>query len=246
MDIIDAHVHLGEGRYRQLDVAGLLRRMDDAQVAFAIACPVDEYVAVDNREGNEIVLRAVRAHPDRLAGMASANPWYGERAAEEVRRALSEGLTGLKLNSVLQGFRLNDRIVDPLLEVAEEFDVPVYAHTGTAGVAEPFQLVELARRFPKINFLMGHGGASDYYNDTVRALEFAPNFWLETSRNGPANFRYWQLSGGIDRLVFGSDAPEYIPALEIETLREVFVDEADRRAILGDSVRQVYKGRLPV
>ena len=246
MEIIDAHVHLGAGRYRQLNAEGLLRRMDDAQVAFAIACPMDQYLAVDNREGNEIIQRAVQAHPDRLAGMASANPWYGDRAVEEIRRALSEGLTGLKLHSITQGFRLNDRIVDPLLEVAREFDVPVYAHTGTAGAAEPFQLVELARRFPEINFLMGHGGASDYYNDTVRALEFAPNFWLETSRNGPANFRYWQLSGATDRLVFGSDAPEYIPALEIETLREVFVDEAGRRAILGDAVRQVYKGRLPV
>lgn len=84
--------------------------------------------------------------------------------------------------------------------------------------AEPFQLVELARRFPEISFLMGHGGASDYYNDTVRALEFAPNFWLETSRNGPANFCYWQLSGATDGIVFGSDAPEYIPAVELARL----------------------------
>ena len=247
MRIIDAHVHIGVGRRMQLAVDDLLKLMDEADVAFAVACPMDRHLAVANREGNDLVLEAVRAHGDRLAGMAVANPWFDDAAAQELRRALGEGLIGLKIHSVLQGFHLGEHLVDPLLEVAAEFDVPVYAHTGTAGSAEPFGLIELARRFPAVRFLMGHAGSSDYYNDAVRGLEFAENVWMETSRNGPANYCHWQSAGALKRVVFGSNAPDYIPAVEMANLRDVFSEQDVQADILGKTLEEdVFQGRLPV
>ena len=244
MSVIDAHVNLGEGRHLQLSVDDLLRLMDEADVARAVACAVDRFLAVHNREGNDLVLAAIRAHRDRLTGMAAANPWFEDKAVEEVRRALGEGLAGLVLHPVYQGFRLSDSLVHPLLEVAADHNVPVYAHTGSAGVAEPFHVVELARAFPSVNFLMGHAGASDYYTDAVRALDFAENVWLETSRNGPGNYGLFMSSGRLDRVVFGSSAPEYIPAVEIEVIKDIITDPAAHRAIFGETIRTVFKGRL--
>lgn len=246
MRIIDAHVSLGEGAHLRLSADELLRQMDEAGVACAIACPVDRCLAVDNAEGNDVIAAAVRAHADRLAGMACANPWFGDRAVEDLRRALGEGLAGLMIHSVYQGFRLDDPIVHPLLEVAAEHGVPVYAHTGTAGLAEPFHVAELARRFPSVNFLMGHAGASDYYTDAVAALEFADNVWLESSRNGPANYMLFSVRECLGRLVFGSGAPEYIPAVEIEVIRDTVEDERMRAAIVSGTIASVFKGRLPV
>ena len=156
--IVDAHVHIGEGVQMRHDAESLLRNMDEAGIDFSIVSPMDRHLAVANREGNDLVLQAVKRHPDRLAGMAVANPWFGSGAVAEIRRALGEGLTGVNIHSVYQGFRLADHLVDPILEAAAAWDVPVYAHTGTAGLAEPFHLIELARRFPTVNFLMGHGG----------------------------------------------------------------------------------------
>lgn len=243
---IDAHVHLGVGVEMQYDVDSLLRDMDEAQVAFSIVCPMDRHMAAANREGNDLVLQAVREHPDRLAGMAVANPWFGSAAVEEFRRALSEGLVGLNIHSVYQGFRLSCHLVDPLLEVAAESNVPVYSHTGTAGLAEPFHLIELASRFPSVNFLMGHAGSSDYYNDSMRGLEFAENVWLESSRNGPSNYCLWQNKNVADRIVFGSSAPEYIPKIEIDTLCDIFTDRANQERILTTTIQKVYRGRLPL
>ena len=246
MRIIDAHVHIGVGVRMQLTADDLLTLMDEAGVAFAVACPMDRHLAVANREGNDLVLEAVRAHGDRLAGMAVANPWFGDTARQELRRALDEGLIGLKIHSVLQGFRLGEHLVDDLLAEAGQFDVPVYVHTGTAGSAEPFGLIELARRFPAIRFLMGHAGSSDYYNDAVRGLEFAENIWMETSRNGPANFCHWRTADALKRVVFGSNAPEYIPAVEMATLRDVFQEPDVQADIFGATLEQeVFQGRLP-
>lgn len=247
MKRIDGHVHIGVGVRMSLGVDELLGQMDEAGIDLAVVCPMDRYIAVANREGNELVLQAVREHPDRLVGMAVANPWLGAEAEEELRRALEEGLMGLKINSVLQGFRLSEHLVDGVLGVAEEFGVPVYAHTGTAGAAEPFHLVELARRFPKVNFIMGHAGATDYYNDTVRAFEFADNMWVETSRNGPANFchflQYERLSG---RVVFGSNCPDYIPRVEMENLCDIFVEAEMQQSVFYDAIAAAFKGRLPI
>lgn len=245
MSKIDIHVHLGSGIKMRLEPEDLLRLMDDAGIAIAVVCPMDRFIAVDNRAGNDYIVQAVREHPDRLAGMAVANPWFGARAADELRRALDAGLAGLKLHPVLQGFRLCDPLVDPLLDIAEKHQAPVYAHTGTAGLAEPFQLIELARRHPGLQFIMGHAGASDYYYDAMRGLEFADNVWLETSRNGPGNYLQWRTAGLAGRAVFGSNAPEYIPALELQTMGDVF-EAGDMERICSANARLIFKDKLPL
>jgi hypothetical protein len=243
--MIDAHVHLGDGKHLQLAVDDLLGLMDEAGVACAVACSIDRCLAVDNREGNDSLIAAASQHPDRIVGMAAANPWYGQRAADEVKRALEAGLLGVMIHPIYQGYWLSDPIVDPLLELAREFDVPVYAHTGTAGVAEPFHLAELAKRFPDVQFMMGHAGASDYYNDAVRATQQTNNLWLESSRNGPANYQLFEAHGVLDKVVFGSAAPEYIPAVEAEIIRDTFSDDAVLSGIFEDNVRKLFKGKLP-
>lgn len=242
--IVDAHAYLGEGRHLSLSVDDLLAQMDEAHIERSVVVPVDHYLAVHNREGNDLIRSVVRAHGDRFTGMATANPWFGDAAVDEVRRALDEGLSGLVIHSVYQGFRLGDHVVDPILEVVAELGVPVYAHTGTAGQAEPFHAVDLALRFPSVNFVMGHAGSSDYGEDAVRALEFAPNIWLETSRNGPANFGLWKVKGCVSRVVFGSSAPEYIPALEIETLCDLLTEVEDQEAVFRNNIHDVFRGRL--
>ncbi len=241
---IDAHVFIGKGKHLQLSVDDLLHRMDDADVSMAVVSPVDHYIAVNNTEGNDLVINAIKTHPDRLIGRAVANPWYGEKAVKELERAFSEGLSGLMLHTPYQGFRLSDHIVDPLLNVAEKYQAPVYAHTGTAGLAEPLHVIELARRFPKLNFIMGHSGSSDYSEDVVFAKGFLDNVWLETSRNGPANFNMFKIHGLTHRIVFGSSAPEYIPKIEIETLCDVFTEAEDQAKVLSENIREAYRGRF--
>src|SRR5438128_11575006 len=106
--VVDGHCHLGVGHDYQQTEAELLRAMDLYQVDRAVICPVDRCIAVDNRDGNDEMLRAVRAHPDRFYAFATANPWYGPRAIAELRRAIGEGGRGIKLHPPLQGFWLCD------------------------------------------------------------------------------------------------------------------------------------------
>jgi len=245
MRIIDAHVYLGQGCDLQQTPDELLRRMDEAGIERAVVCPVDRYIAVANREGNDLVAAAVNGHPDRLLGMAVANPWFRQSAADELKRAVDCGLRGWFMHPVYQGAAPLNPVWRPLLELATACGIPVYVHSGTAGIAEPLHVAELARRFPAVNFIMGHAGASDYGLDAVTALEFADNLWLETSRNGPANFGLWKARHSLSRVVFGSSSPEYVPAVEIETIKEILPGGEQQALVFNGNIRNVFKERGP-
>jgi uncharacterized protein len=237
--IIDGHAHVGHGRYKSLSPDELLRQMDAHGVDRAVICPVEEQIVVHNRAGNDFILEQVRRHPTRFVGFAVSNPWFDRVSVEEVRRALGEGLRGLKFHPVIQGFSIDDPIVDPLIELAARHRAPVYVHSGTAHFGEPFKVAEAARRHPDVTFIMGHSGASDFWSDIPRCHQFAPNILFETSRNGPANFVHLVQNIGADRLVFGSNAPESLYPLEMASIREAIRDPADLAMILGHNLARV-------
>jgi predicted TIM-barrel fold metal-dependent hydrolase len=212
--IVDGHCHVGIGHEYQQSVPDLLRDMDTLGVDRAVICPVDRCIAVDNREGNDFVIDAARAHPERLYAFATANPWYGGRAADELRRALGEGARGIKLHPALQGFMLCDELVYPLVEVAAELGVPMFFHTGTPAFALPTQLVELARRFPQVNFIMGHMGSTDFKAEAPAAAAQVKNIYLDTSWILPHWTQQAIAHVGPERVLFGSDSP--LSTLEIE------------------------------
>jgi predicted TIM-barrel fold metal-dependent hydrolase len=231
--IIDAHAHVGIGRYKALTPEDLLHQMDECRIDRAVICPVEEQVVLRNAEGNRFILNQVRRYPTRFVGFAVANPWYGKAAVAELEMALMEGLRGLKFHPTIQGFSINDPIAYPLVEMAALHRIPVYVHTGSPHFGEPFKLTELARRYSEVTFIMGHSGASDFWNDVPRCHRFAPNVLFETSRNGPANYSHMASNIGADYLVFGSNAPESCYSLEIASIRDVFTDRAELDKIFG-------------
>jgi predicted TIM-barrel fold metal-dependent hydrolase len=236
--IVDGHVHVGRGRKKSLEPRQLINLMDDNGVDKAIVCPVDEYIAIYNRQGNDYILDAVKEFPDRLFGFATVNPWYELQALEELHRAFGEGLHGLKLHSCLQGFHITDNIIYPIVELAVEQKKPMYFHTGTMVCAEPFQLAYLAQRYPTGKFIMGHAGASDFWNDVIPAVQTSPNLLIETSKTTPVTIM-GMIEGDpslSERVIFGSNLPTSSYTLELAKVREVIKDTSLLEKILGKNV----------
>ncbi len=218
MKIIDALSFIGQGRYKSQSVEELLQKMEENGVEKALIAPVDEYVVAYNEEGNQLVEEACKAHPDRFIGYAVANPWFGEKAVTGLKRALENGLSAVYFDSSIQGFPINDHIVDGLMEVCREYKVPAYFHTGTPSFALPFNLHYLAIRYPDVRFLLGHFGANDYVSDALPSLYQRDNIWLETSLAlTPAMTRFMREIP--DRVIFGSCSPRSEIAYELKKLR---------------------------
>lgn len=239
MKIIDAHCHIGQGCGYSLSVDELLGQMDANGVSTAVVVPVDRCIAVDNEEGNNEVLSATRSNPDRLIPFATVNPWYGDRAVGELKRAFAEGAAGLKLHPVLQGFTIVDEIVYPVVEAAIESAKPIYFHTGTPVNSTPFQLSELAMRFPEGSFIMGHVAYADYWNDVAAAVKCVPNIMIETSLHLASFIKVLCDDLGADKLIYGSDAPKTSMQIEIEKITRYVKSDTDLEMIFHANINRL-------
>jgi len=167
--VIDGYCVIGQDREYDLNESALLAAMDAAMIDQAVIAPVDRYLSVKNRAGNDQILQAAKIQPDRFIPAVSVNPWYGQEACEELKRAINEGARMLVLHPFVQGYQANDELAWPVIEVAEDEKLPLYIHTGPPGNSTPWQIVDLAERFPQIDFIMGHCGATDFWNDVIFA-----------------------------------------------------------------------------
>lgn len=234
--VVDAHCHVGVGHEYQQTPDDLLREMDAWGVDRAVICPVDRCIAVDNREGNRFVLSTVREHPDRFYSFATANPWYGQKALDELRWAIGEGARGIKLHPPLQGFMLCDDLVFPVLELALELSVPVFFHTGTPAYSQPTQLAELALRFPGVKLIMGHMGSTDFKFEAIPSASYVSNVYLDTSWILPALLTQAVAAVGADRVLFSSDSPLASLRVEMHCRQAAHLTDQERAKVMGGNM----------
>jgi len=242
---IDAYCVLGTDREYDLTADGLLRALDQAEVERAVIAPVDRYLAVDNRIGNDFVLQAAASQPRRFIPACSVNPWYGSAALAEMRLAVGAGARLLVLHPMLQGFIANDELIWPLLDAAAAEKLPVYLHTGPPGNASPWQVTDLANRYPQLDLIMGHCGATDYWNDVNEATLAASNIYLESSLGRPFTFVPRLAIVGAERGLMGSFAPVNALAFEWEQMRLALPPDIVP-AVCGENLRRLLEKRGPL
>ena len=174
---------------------------------------------------NDYIADCVRAHPDAFLGFASVDPWKGEAAIVELRRAITElGLRGLKLHPSAQLFEPNDRRFYPLWETAAELGIPALFHTGTTGLgagmpggggiklrySNPMFLDDVAADFPDLTIIGAHP-SWPWQDEMLAVVQHKPNVWMDLSGWSPKRWAP-ELTRAVlgplqDRSLFGTDYP---------------------------------------
>jgi uncharacterized protein len=217
--IVDGYCIPGTERDTGLSVDRLLETMDRAGIDRAVIAPEDREIVIHNREGNRRLAKLAGDHPDRFIAACSINPWQGQRGIELLGEAVAEGARMLILAPALQGFVLGDPIADGLLEEAVAQRVPVYVHTGPHSAATPSQLVLLAMRFPQVQFIMGHCGATDYSHDVGAVLKCdLSNLWYDISLARPWAAADLVKKGYGGRTIYSSGSPRNDTLVELAEL----------------------------
>lgn len=238
--IIDSAVCL-TSQNGKLNADDWKRRMDSCGIDHAVIAPSEAYVAVFNNDGNQRIAEIVKKDPDRFSGLAVANPWYGEEALQTLKNAFDSGLCGLYLNPVRQGFHLTEHVIDPLLDLCVQYDKPVYSHTGTPIFCMPFQLAELARRFPAIRFVMGHNAWSDFWYDLIPAAKQAENIVIDISCTTDQMVQNIIDSIGADRIVFGSGYPQSLPENEMKKMKRINLPSDIFEKIMYSNAKSLWR-----
>lgn len=234
--IIDAHATLGEETHLAMTAEDLLRRMDDAEIDLAIARPMGTGLVVDHRAGNDLALNA----GPRIRGLVTVNPWWGTRGLDELARCRDLGAVGLFLDPLRQGFFPTESIATPFYERAAEFGWPILFRTGAYIYADVLAVVEVARRFPAIDFIAGFGGYADMWFEIDAAIGSVPNLHLDASMLWSDGIKEIIDHHGAERVLFGSAEPRNRYRVNLRTLDRLELAEAAREAIYHLNAERIF------
>ncbi len=115
-------------RIAEMDEAGITVQVLSASGAGADLLDGNEGIAFA-RDINDVLGKAIAAHPDRLAGFAHLPVRSPQAAADELERSVRDlGFCGALINGTTEGRFLDDARFEPILARAEQLDVPIYVH----------------------------------------------------------------------------------------------------------------------
>jgi uncharacterized protein len=214
--------------------AALLAALDDAGVDTGVLLPLraESYGWFVT---NEYVAEVVAEAKGRLIGFAGVSP-LAHDATKELARVIEKlGLRGLKLHPPMQMFDPADRGCFPVYEMMQAYELPVLFHTGSGPTqlsdrySNPHLVDEVAVHFPKLKIIMAHAGRF-WYQEALTMMRRHPNIYIDISANVGKALGYGlllallvavkEVVGNVDRVLFASDYPWYMPRQMVALLGE--------------------------
>jgi aminocarboxymuconate-semialdehyde decarboxylase len=141
---IDCHAHFTPPRWlaslnlpprRAAGLDALFAQQDAAGVDLTVFGnthfwqPVDRSPLEAAHEFNLYAAELTAQHPQRLCGLAWANPFGGDDFLRELERAIRiDGLRGVMIPTSIDGEYLDSRRADAFWALATQLDVPVFVH----------------------------------------------------------------------------------------------------------------------
>jgi len=130
--------------------------------------------------------RKLQEHPDKFWVYAGIDPRRGQAGLDLFEQCVSEwGFKGLKIYPPC-GYSPSDERLFPYYEICEQHQLPVLTHVGPsapslrANFATPMEIETAAWKFPKVNFILGHGAFTYHYECSLLATH-RNNIYLDMS-----------------------------------------------------------------
>jgi hypothetical protein len=239
--IIDSHTHVDEveawGWMDPPEV--LLPLLDEAGIDQAVVMTYRDAVKPDD-PATLYVLEAVRRYPQRLIGYIRINP-QAPGAIEAVDQALGEFLfKGIKLHPVSYvGFPFGEATIR-VMKHAAKYHAPVLFHSGDESLALPEEIAEGARQCLETRVILGHMGGYFHVEAAIQLAKELPNIMLDTSAMPyPAMIRQAVDEIGAERVLYASDGPGCLPALEVEKVRLAGLSRRDEALVFAENYRRI-------
>lgn len=223
--LVDVHAHFYHARtpradWRERNVSrltagariGISVHVASILGSWGLTSPIYFPSPRDVTAGNDALLALQREHADMIRGYVCVNPNYTAHARAEIVRCLDAGMIGIKLAA---SRRADDRLLDPIAELARERRVPVLQHIWQhrrrdwpgQEASDAVELCTLARRHPDVAFILAHiGGGGDWLH-SLHAVRDMPNVYVDLSGSGVDGGMLEECvaSVGVNRLLWGTD-----------------------------------------
>lgn len=214
--VFDQHVHVGLRPVRSTTASNsylpeeLITNMDangvDMVVGFPKANPHTDY-----RSENERIIASMKQYPNRIVAFARINPYFRDKAVADIGDYARMGVRGLKIHPIrdFSGNRVNDpELMFPIIEAAQKMNLLVLIHSGEWWNCSPSLIADLARNFPKTNFVMAHSAGFGGHQEAIAVARHQDNLYVDTASNGYPDITSNVVRAlGPERVLYGSDHP---------------------------------------
>ena len=230
-------------------VPNLLAEMDATRVHRALVLPIAFGLPFgdDLTERFMAAIRVAKAE-ERLVFGASVH-LGDEEAVEKLERYARAGARAVKLHPAAQRFFPDSEAAMRIYEACGRLGLVVFFHAGRAGIEPEYthqftvmrNYEPMLKRFPDVNFVLGHAGARDVA-DAVPLAKRYPNAWLEIHGQGITSLHELIEAVGSERMLFGTDWPFYHLASALAKVLVVTEGKPDvRRAILSGNADRLFR-----
>lgn len=237
MKKIDAHSHLGDfGGWAgvRFDTKALMEQMDRYDIE-------KTFLTASSFRTNDAVADAFQKYPDRIVPFVWINPALDDVEKKLTRYIVGENFKGIKMQPLFDAFVADDEIVDPVLDFAEEHDVPVFIHCGHPPFSLPWSIALLAERHPGVKVTMIHMGHGHgvYIDASIKMAKRHSNLYLEMS-GMPMGSKIAEAyrTVGADRVMFGIDSPFHHPSVEIQKVLTCGLTEKEQEDVFYNNAKR--------
>ena len=195
---------------------------------------------------NSFIARTVGEHPDRFYGFATLHP-DDDQIEEQIENAINLGLCGIKLHPDFQRFYIDGPRAIKMFE-AIDGRLPVLIHAGDyrTEFSKPARILNISRRFPKLDIIAAHMGGWSEWNESIRALADSRVYVDTSSCQGflePEKMRELIEAFDINKILFGTDYPMWTPADEISLLEKILKEDEREKIYHGNFETLIGKYR---
>jgi len=244
MKIIDVHAHYGKWFFPiEADSVDAILKMMKKNGIIKTILSSSLALLYDFHEGNARLAAAINDHP-QLYAYLFLNPNYVRESLFEMEKYLSESPKFLGLKFYSDGY-----IGQPLdcdghrkfLEILQKkypYGV-VLAHCYSYSTA--LQLLELAKDFPKLNFIMGHMGG-DEWRETLGIVKQVNNVYLELCSGVPVLGKIEETVSevGTEKIMFGSDLTLHNPSWTLGMIENAQIPDEKKTLILHGNAARLF------
>lgn len=167
--------------------------------------------------------------------------------AAELDRAVSIGLSGVKIHPDIQGVDIDDRRLYELYSLIEG-KLPLYLHMGDDRpqyrFSSPEKLSKILNEFPNLTVVAAHLGGYRSWESAMETLAGRENVWYDTSS------ALWAMSVdyankvvsklGTEKLMFGTDYPVKNTDEEIERVLALDLTDSEREDIFWNNAARFF------
>jgi hypothetical protein len=196
------------------------------------------------RAQNDALIALASKHPMMLP-IATVHPYDGQAALGELRRVAARGVKVLKLHAHTQKFDVADPRVLELVQQAGALGVVVLMDNANIIAGDSEHLFNLAVKAPETKFVFAHMGGLNFRFWNILALArtasdfFMDNIYFEISgtmvlaADSPIEREFvWTLRNiGIDRVLLGSDYPQFSLPQTLDALERLDLDSSEKAKI---------------